>query len=55
MARSKTLYAKVCENVCAELNPHLQHAAGIEKGLSGIQLPTRGLPAVALRNRHQGT
>jgi hypothetical protein len=36
MARSKSLCAKVCEKVCAELTAHLQHAAGIEDGLSGL-------------------
>lgn len=36
MARSKSLCAKVCEKVCAELTAHLQHSAGIEKGLAGL-------------------
>jgi hypothetical protein len=40
MARSKSLCAKVCEKVCAELNAHWQSSAGIEKGLSVLAVLT---------------
>jgi hypothetical protein len=52
MARSKSLCAKVCEKVCAELTAHLQHAAGIEKGLSGLVVFIQRFGSAANLNIH---
>ncbi|MEY3901265.1 MAG: hypothetical protein RL189_571 [Pseudomonadota bacterium] len=52
MARSKSLCAKVCEKVCAELTAHLQRAAGIEKGLSGLVVFIQRFGSAANLNIH---
>ena len=52
MARSKSLCAKVCEKVCAELTAHLQSAAGIEKGLSGLVVFIQRFGSAANLNIH---
>ena len=52
MTRSKSLCAKVCEKVCAELTAHLQHAAGIEKGLSGLVVFIQRFGSAANLNIH---
>jgi hypothetical protein len=52
MARSKSLCAKVCEKVCAELTAHLQHAAGIEDGLSGLVVFIQRFGSAANLNIH---
>lgn len=43
---------KVCEKVCAELNAHLQSAAGIEKGLSGLVVFIQRFDSTANLNIH---
>jgi hypothetical protein len=52
MARSKLLCAKVCEKVCAELTAHLQQAAGIEDGLSGLVVFIQRFGSAANLNIH---
>lgn len=52
MARSKSLCVQVCEKVCAELNAHLQSAAGIEKGLSGLVVFIQRFGSAANLNIH---
>jgi len=52
MARSKSLCAKVCEKVCAELTAHLQRAAGIEDGLSGLVVFIQRFGSAANLNIH---
>jgi hypothetical protein len=52
MAHSKSLCAKVCEKVCAELTAHLQHAAGIEDGLSGLVFFIQRFVSAANLNIH---
>ena len=47
MARSKSLCAKVCEKVCAELTAHLQQAAGIDDGLSGLRVGKSISPTIS--------
>ena len=44
--------AKVCEKVCAELTAHLQHAAGIEDGLSGLVVFIQRFGSAANLNIH---
>ena len=52
MARSKSLRAKVCEKVCAELTAHLQQAAGIENGLSCLVVSIQRFGSAANLNIH---
>ena len=52
MACSKSLCAKVCEKVCAELTAHLQRAAGIEDGLSGLVVFIQRFGSAANLNIH---
>jgi hypothetical protein len=52
MARSKSLRAKVCEKDCAALTAHVQHAAIIEKGLSGLVVIIQRLGSGANLNIH---
>lgn len=52
MSRSKSLCANACEKVCAELTVHLQSAAGIEKGLSGLVVFIQRFGSAANLNIH---